>query len=57
MFQKISMFALWKKSYDQPRQHVKEQRYYFTDKGLYNQTMVFPVVMHHFSSVQLLSRV
>ena len=24
---------LGKKSYDQPRQHVKKQRYYFADKG------------------------
>ena len=23
----------WKKSYDKPRQHIKKQRYYFTDKG------------------------
>ena len=25
--------APWKKSYDQPRQHIKKQRYYFTNKG------------------------
>ena len=25
--------ATWKKSYDQPRQHIKKQRYYFADKG------------------------
>ena len=23
----------WKKSYDQPRQHIKKQRHYFADKG------------------------
>ena len=23
----------WKKSYDQPRQHIKKQRYYFANKG------------------------
>ena len=23
----------WKKSYDQPRQHVKRQRHYFANKG------------------------
>ena len=23
----------WKKSYDQPRQHIKKQRYYFVNKG------------------------
>ena len=38
-----------KKSYDQPRQHIKRQRHYFSDKGLSSQTdlaMVFPVVTH-----------
>ena len=29
----IKMLAPWKKSYDQPRQHIKKQRHYFTDKG------------------------
>ena len=29
----IKMLAPWKKSYDQPRQHIKKQRYYFTNKG------------------------
>ena len=28
------MLAPWKKSYDQPRQHIKKQRHYFTNKGL-----------------------
>ena len=27
---------LGKKSYDQLRQHIKKQRYYFADKGLYS---------------------
>ena len=27
------MFAPWKKSYDPPRQHIKKQRHYFTNKG------------------------
>ena len=27
------MLAPWKKSYDQPRQHVKKQRYYLANKG------------------------
>ena len=27
------MFALWKKSYDQLRQHIKKQRHYFANKG------------------------
>ena len=25
--------APWKKSYDQPRQHIKKQRYYYANKG------------------------
>ena len=29
------MLAPWKKSYDQPRQHIKKQRHYFPNKGLY----------------------
>ena len=27
------MLALWKKSYDKPRQHIKKQRHYFANKG------------------------
>ena len=26
------MLAPWKESYDQPRQHIKKQRYYFANK-------------------------
>ena len=26
-------FAPWRKSYDQPRQHIKKQRHYFANKG------------------------
>ena len=35
------MLAPWKKSYDQPRQHIKKQRYYFVDKGLSSQSYGF----------------
>ena len=35
------MLAPWKKSYDQPRQHIKKQRYYFADKGSYSQSSGF----------------
>ena len=28
------MLAPWKRSYDQPRQHIKKQRHYFANKGL-----------------------
>ena len=37
--------APWKKSYDQPRQHIKKQRHYFTGRCLVK-AMVFPVVMY-----------
>ena len=29
----IKTLAPWKKSYDQPRQHIIKQRHYFTNKG------------------------
>ena len=35
------MLAPWKKSYDQPRQHIKKQRRYFTGKGLSSQSYDF----------------
>ena len=31
------MLAPWKKSYDQPRQHIKKQRHYFLNKGASSQ--------------------
>ena len=41
------MLAPWKKSYDQPRQHVKKQRYYLANKGPSSQSYnLFPVVMY-----------
>ena len=33
--------APWKKSYDQPRQHIKKQRHYFANKGLCSQSYGF----------------
>ena len=39
------MFADWKKSYDQLRQHIKKQRHYFASKGLVK-AVVYPVVMY-----------
>ena len=36
----------WKESYDQPRQHIQKQRYYFANKGPSVKPMVFPVVMY-----------
>ena len=35
------MLATWKKSYDQPRQHIKKQRYYFANKGSSSQSFSF----------------
>ena len=35
------MLAPWKKSYDQPRQHIKKRRYYFTNKSLSSQSYGF----------------
>ena len=40
------MLAPWKKSYGQPRQHIKKQRHYFADKGLPSQSYGFPVVVY-----------
>ena len=37
----IKTLASWKKSYDKPRQHIKKQRHYFSNKGLYNQSYGF----------------
>ena len=31
----------WKKSYDQPRRHIKKQRHYFANKGLSSQSYGF----------------
>ena len=35
------MLAPWKKSYDQPKQHIKKQRHYFVSKGLSSQSYRF----------------
>ena len=29
----IKTLVSWRKSYDQPRQHIKKQRHYFANKG------------------------
>ena len=43
---KLKDTAPWKKSYDQPRQHIKMQRHYFANKVCLVKAMVFPVVMY-----------
>ena len=35
------MLALWKKSYDQSREHIKKQRHYFANKGPSSQSYGF----------------
>ena len=35
------MLTTWKKSYDQPRQHIKKQRHYFINKSLSGQSFGF----------------
>ena len=40
------MLAPWKKSYDQPGQHIKKQRHYFTNNVHLVKATVFPVVMY-----------
>ena len=37
----IKTLASWKKSYGKPRQHIKKQRHYFANKGLYSQSCGF----------------
>ena len=43
---KLKDIAPWKKSYDQPRQHIKKQRHYFANKDPSSQIMAFPVVLY-----------
>ena len=40
-FSKAFITKTGKKSYDKPRQHIKKQRHYFANKGLYSQTYGF----------------
>ena len=45
------MFAHWKKSYDQPRQHIKKQSHYFANKfHLVKAMLLFFVFCFFFSS-------
>ena len=37
----IKTLSPWKKSYDQPRQHIKKQRHYFASKGPSSQSYGF----------------
>ena len=37
----VKILAPWKKTYDQPRQHIKKQRHYFANKGTSSQSYGF----------------
>ena len=43
---KLKMLAPWKKSYDQPRQHIKSRDIPFLTEVSIVKAMVFPVVMY-----------
>ena len=42
----MKFLAPWKKSYDQPKQHIKKKRHYFTNKVHLVKALVFAVVMY-----------
>ena len=43
---KLKTLTPWKESFDQPRQRIKKQRYYFANKVHLVKAVVFPVVMY-----------
>ena len=43
---KLNDLVPWKKSYGQPRQHIKKQRHYFADRGPSSQRYGCSVVMY-----------
>ena len=43
---KLKILAPWKKSCDQPRQHIKKQKYALSTKVHLVKAIVFPVVMY-----------
>ena len=45
------MLAPWKKSYDQPRQHIKKQRHYFANKGPSSQSYGFSKTICFFTTI------
>ena len=46
----IKRFLLLGKSYNKPRQYVKKQKHHFANKGVYNQSYDFPVVIYRCAS-------
>ena len=47
---KLKSLVPWKKSYDQPTQHIIKQRDYFTNKIYLVKAMVSPVVIYECES-------
>ena len=47
---KLKSLAPWKKSYDQPRRHIKKQRHYFARNVHLVKATVFPEVMYECES-------
>ena len=47
---KLKGASLWKKRYDKPGQHIKEQRHYFATKVHLVKAMIFPVIMYRCES-------
>ena len=44
---KRHLLAPWKKSYGKPRQHIKNQRHHFANKGhIFKAMTIFPVVLY-----------
>ena len=43
---KLKEACSWKKSCDQPRQHIKKQRYYFANKVPSSESYVFSIAMY-----------
>ena len=44
---KLETRTPWKRSHDQPRQHIKKQRHYFANRGLFSQSYGFSKQHHH----------
>ena len=49
----IKTLAPWKKSYDQPRQCIKEQKHHYAKKRPSSQSYAFSVVMYGCESLTL----
>ena len=48
----VKIFAPWKKSYDQPRQHIKKQIHYFAKKSPSSQGYDFSSGMHVCAAIE-----